>query len=317
MVKFKRTMRDTASSRSFNKLLKGMPKDYASNLTLKIGNPPNMETDNYFCMWSDLLGFGTDWMKCGWNPDRSLQHKIYERLQNAHSSVLYFASPFEHAMILNDGVAKIMREDNKWWNSKTGIQEFSLFFRSCIQLHLSINEVEESHGYPGTRSVFAYGVGIRYLAEEVSFDDFVFNYTKPKGSEICSTAQQNGNPVVVYNPKELQMNSTFSKAYIIESIGSSQNIEGNKFYIDQSALDAIDKLARNGGFKPVVENNGSNTTLLYPYEDDLDRVLLGLELSSPIEIRYGNIPDKWNTTVYRILKYYPFDEKRNEFVFEL
>ncbi len=42
----------------FPKMFKGLDKDFGSNLTHKIGNPPSIKTNEYFCMWSDLLGFG-------------------------------------------------------------------------------------------------------------------------------------------------------------------------------------------------------------------------------------------------------------------
>lgn len=38
----------------FGKLLKNVTKDLGSNLTYKIGNPPNLKTKKCFCMWSDL-----------------------------------------------------------------------------------------------------------------------------------------------------------------------------------------------------------------------------------------------------------------------
>lgn len=43
----------------FSKLLKDTAPEMGSNLTIKIGNPPSLTVRKCFCMWSDLLGFGS------------------------------------------------------------------------------------------------------------------------------------------------------------------------------------------------------------------------------------------------------------------
>ena len=48
------------------------------------------------------------------------------------------------------------------------------------------------------------------------------NYSKPQGAELSDLAQKVGNPVVIYNPKELQMNTAFSKAFLLDEGGSSK-----------------------------------------------------------------------------------------------
>ena len=72
-----------------------------------------------------------------------------------------------------------------------------------------------------------------------------------------------GNPIVIYNPKEMQMNTAFSKAYILESGGGKAGLPGNYMYIDKSVIDAIDKYARDKG-SPYLARERRYDELLCP-----------------------------------------------------
>ena len=113
---------------NFSQILKGVPADYVSNLSVKIGNPPQIKTRNSFCMWSDLLGFGNIYSDNNWNLNDKQKHEVYDRLVAAHSAVLYFSTPFERDMILNDGIAKVFMPDDGPFN-KSDINSISIFFR--------------------------------------------------------------------------------------------------------------------------------------------------------------------------------------------
>lgn len=306
-------MNESISEEPFNEALKKI-KDYhfTNNLTKKIANPPNLKRYNYFCMWSDLLGFGKMWTDCDWKPNIFQSRKIYKRLQRAHSAVLYYSSPFERNLILNDGIAKVLSNPNILDKSK--LTTISIFLRSCIQLHIHINAEELYCGYPGIRSVLAYGMGIEYLSEQVTFDDYVFNYTKPKGSEASDMVKENGDIITLYNPKELQMNTAFSKAYLLESLGSKKNIEGNNIFIDQSILDALFVLAKKEGVEPFKQIENDCALILFPYDkNNTKAVYLGFEFDKTIPVESRG----WTTTVYRLKKFFPHDEKIDEFCFEL
>lgn len=251
----------------FSKILKGVPASHGSNLSVKIGNPPELKTRSSFCMWSDLLGFGNIYSDNNWNLNDKQKHEVYDRLVAAHSAVLYFSTPFERNMILNDGIAKIyMPDDGVFGNGD--INSISIYFRHCIELHMAITQTEKANGFPGCRSVIAFGDCIEYLAEEVKFDDYVMNYTKPEGQEISSIAERVGNPITVYNPKELQMNTAFSKAYILENGGSKAGLPGNNLYIDQSAINAVISYSEKKGKKHVWQELDNEFRLLIPYERD-------------------------------------------------
>lgn len=299
----------------YSKLLKAFEDDnfkYATNLTKKIATPPALNSHQYFCMWSDLLGFSKHFVDCNWNPNRADQKKIYDRLRIAHSKALYHSSSDERLMILNDGMAKVTALPDMH-NCKSLLQ-ISLYIRACVWMHIDICKSEKELGYPGCRSVLASGIGIEYLADEIRYDDYVYNYTKPEGSSISSQAQRNGNPIVIYNPLELQMNTAFSKAYIIEGNVKYLFLPKWSFIVDQSVVDSLIEYAKAKGYIPLIFDCDDYREILFPYsQDDPTKVLMGFRLSRPEQLMTSNL----TTTIYKLLRFYPNDEKTTEFFFDL
>lgn len=291
-------------------------REWGTNLGKIINNPPRLKTRHAFCMWSDLLGFSNLYKDCNWNLGCKERRKVYDRLVSAHSAVLYYSQPNERNLILNDGMAKVYIPDD----SILGNREFykiAVYLRFCIELHLNINENEKERDLPGCRSVIAFGDCIEYLAEEVRFDDYVMNYTKPKGDAISSIAKEIGNPLVIYNPKELQMNTAFSKAFIIEGGKvDKRSTRKNNLYIDQSVIDAVIWYAKRNGFSSVWQESDDELRLMIPYEKtNLNDVVVGFAfdknvMSSPEDCKY-------QSQVYKLLKLFPFDERVDEFFFDL
>lgn len=301
-------------SLDFSRLLKPFSEKWSSNLTKKISNPPELKTRLSFCMWSDLLGFGSIYRDNNWELNDSQKREVYNRLVAAHSSVLFFSKPDERVLILNDGIAKIfMPKTGVIWRGD--IYGIAYFLRSCVELHMAINQNERAADYPGCRSVIAFGECIEYLAEEVRFDDFVMNYSKPKGKNISSTAKRNGNPIIIYNPKELQMNTAFSKAYILENGGSSAGLPGNKMYIDQSVIDAVVRYGVRRGYSPVWQELDTELRFYIPYErDNLNEVILGFAFDKKVIVPKDC---RYSTKVYVLLKFFPNDEPVDCFHFDL
>lgn len=298
----------------FSKMFSNIPDKWGSNLSKKIGNPPKLKVRQSFCMWSDLLGFGNIYAENNWELNSRQRRKVYNRLIATHSSVLYYSSPDERNLILNDGIAKVYMPDDSIFG-KREISSIAIYFRHCIELHMTINQTEKANGYPGCRSVIAFGDSIEYLAEEIKFDDYVFNYSKPKGQSISSIAQENGNPTVIYNPKELQMNTAFSKAYILESGKFDGNPVKNNMYIDQSAIDAVINYGKRRSFTHVWQEMDDELRLLIPYEkDNLNEVVIGFAFDKNV---FTPEVKGYSTKVYKLLKLFPYDEPVDEFCFDL
>ena len=298
----------------FGKLFRNIPKDFGSNLTKKIGTPPKLKTRKCFCMWSDLLGFGNIFVQNNWKIDDKAQREIYNRLEAAHSAVLYYSSFLERNLILNDGIAKVFHPRSKF-EDKNNVLSISLFFRSCVELHLSISKTEHEHNYPGCRSILAFGENIEYLADEIRLDDYVMNYSKPQGAELSDLAQKLGNPVVIYNPKELQMNTAFSKAFLLDEGGNKAGLPGNNFYVDESVINAVIEYSEYNGYSPILEKTNEGLFLFLPYKDNNPHeVVVGFCFDSEIIVPQGI---KYDTKVYKLKRFYPHDEKTEDFFFDL
>ena len=299
---------------NFSETFRDADPRWASNLISKIGNPPSIKTHPVFCLWSDLLGFSNIFKESNWSPDDNQKRKIYDRLVAAHSSALYFSDPFERDLILNDGIAKVFIPKSKQ-EDRDNILSISLFLRSCVQMHLAINQYEKEKGLPGCRSILAFGENIEYLAEEIRFDDYFYNYSKQSGEDISVAAKRAGNPIVIYNPKELQMNTAFSKAFILESGGTKAGLRGNEFYIDQSVIDAISRYSIDKGYKPIWRVKEDCIEYFIPREEGhTDLVVIGFEFDKEQISTQGL---NYNSRVYKVNRFYPFDEKTSEFYFDM
>ncbi len=298
----------------FDELFRNIPSHFGSNLTKKIGNPPTLQTKECFCLWSDLLGFGNIFEQNNWELDDTDRRQIYNRLKAAHSAVLYYSSLLERNLILNDGIAKVFHPRSKFID-KNNILSISLFLRSCVEFHLSICSSEQKHDLPGCRSVLAFGENIEYLADEIRLDDYVYNYTKPKRSCISDIAKRVGNPIIIYNPKELQMNTAFSKAFLLEAGGSKSGLSGNRFYVDESVIKAVTRYSLDKGYTPKWEETKDDLFLFIPYSNDnLQEVVMGFCFDNKTIIPKGV---RYNTKVYRLKRFYPHDEKTDYFFFDL
>lgn len=277
---------------------------YTTNVCKKIQTAPEMHLHGTFCLWSDLLGFGDQFFSKNWQLHEADYKKVYDRLLEAHSLALYYSSPTERMFLLNDGIAYSMSYDiNKTFFDVLSTLVF--YLRNCVEMHLHINGVEKKNAYPGCRSVLSWGKSVEYLCEEVRFDDYVFNYTKPNAHEMSTIAQKNGNPTCVYNPKAFQMNSAFSKSYILESLGSKNDVSGPNFYIDKSTLLELWNMAKKVGISPIYKHiNGKMLFLIPSASGDIRRVHMGFMLEKPI---IKKVKGKWKTKIYKLLRYYPHD----------
>ncbi len=280
---------------------------YSNNLIKKIEARREINTKDVICFWSDLLGFGNIFFERNWNLNSENQISIFNRLKTAHSEFLRLTIPHgEKSLILNDGLVKVGIVDQLNHPDLIG-----LFLRGCIWTHMKINEKELESNLPGCRSIISFGQSIDYLEEEIKFDDYVVNYSKKDSDNLSSVASENGNPTLVYNPSAFQMNTAFSKAYILDSLGSKYGIENNKIYIEHSVLDFAKKLAKKFNFR--FEEN---------YDNDMIQILVlkekffpsfGFEFDKEIDIAFKG----WKTKVYRLKSFYPHDEDLREFKIEI
>lgn len=105
-----------------------------------------------------------------------------------------------------------------------------------------INIKDKKEGNPGLRGVITYGHRIQYTNELVRLGDVV-----------KSNNQTTQNEIVVYSPNEFQMNTAFSKAYIIESSGKKGGVEGANLYIDSCFLEMFKSLINESPVQEVTK----------------------------------------------------------------
>jgi hypothetical protein len=278
-----------------------------SNIWDKINSKKEFKTNNVLCLWSDLLGFGNLLFERNWNLSENDIKLIYDRLWNAHTAFLRHTSPFiEKSLVLNDGLVKVSNID-----PSTNPDIIGIFLRGCVWTHTEINKVEFESDYPGCRSILSFGQNIEYVEGDIKLDDYVLNYSKPDPADLGTLAKKHGNPIVVYNPEPFQMNTAFSKSYILDSLGSSYGIKGNKFYIEHSVIDFMKELAQVHALHFTEIQESSSLKILILKRDH--HPSFGFEFDEIIDIDHKG----WKTKVYRVMNFFPHDEDMREFKIEL
>lgn len=288
--------------------------DFGTNIAKKILHTPTLCIANSFCAWSDLLGFGRDLSSNNWHPPKEVLLKIADRIKTAHDIVLFHSNSHDRIFILNDGSARVFSLSK----GESGIDRFrrlTYFLNDCIQTHMRINGVEHANSLPGCRTVLAFGEFMRYMNSSTHFDDYVLNYTKPDKQGLSTIAKEYGNYQVVYNPTEFQMNTAFSKAFILDDRGSKIGLGGAHFFVDKSVIDAIKEYSRIADFY-IEDKLDDNHYQLFVYYDKNKgaRIPMGFLFDTPIDAKI----EDWKTQVYRLRRFYPDDVPLDEnFYFDL
>ncbi len=289
---------------------------YSSPLGDKLQNKVKPTISLNLCAWSDLLGFGSHFTKNNWKLSEKEWHKITDRLDSfykIHSK--HFSASNGFMFVLNDGVIKTyFLEKISKDNSINILHGIELWLRNIVMSHIFIIKSEISNNFPGARTVIAFGEKSEYTFSEARIDDFVLNYTRPKGG-FSNIAKGTGNPIIISNPKELQMNTALAKAYILDDMGSKKDIGGSSLYIDESVLIFITELIKMSNIININESDTEEGKLIsFEYIEKFERPwLFGLLIDKEINIDEDII----KTNVYKIKAYYPNDEHPEEFRFEL
>ncbi len=260
------------------------------------------------CCWTDLLGFGSDLYGAKWEPSEALWISIFNRITEAHRDCYRKLDLLtEFALTLNDGIVRCCDLANI-----DHIDRLSMWFRECILTHNRINEREQRQQLPGARTVLAHGKKLIHGPSELTVEDFVLNYTKLDPSGPSRLPRKVAERIVASNPEPLQLNLAFSKAYILDRLGSRGGIKGGHFYIDEGVLQAIAHFAKTKPHlrAPIDREEGTSRLFAIPRQDDEysqddEYFHLGFRLQLPrISINTTEI----ETSVYRVVEFYPWDE---------
>lgn len=288
-----------------------------SPLTLMLFERRPTELTPVVCSWSDLLGFGDQFRETGWNPTTEQWEAISHRLSQMYRMHCLNQVHLDNfLLILNDGVVSTSTFPQSE-DPNTGLNKLSKWLRGVVQSHIWINYEEKSAGYPGARAVISAGVRASYSFGEARLDDLVLNSTRSTPG-LSKVAEMLGNPLLVANPSPLQMNTAFSKAYIVESTGSKAGLDGPNLYIDMVLLDFIEELAgKSGGLLRVIEEEREDGNLIaVPYSQDYPSTpwYFGCLLDKQkLEVKARN----YSTHAAKLLKFFPHDENPATFWFDL
>lgn len=287
--------------------------EYAHGLDYKLHNPRPREVRQSLCCWSDLLGFASPFVESNWVPTDDVLARVYERISTAHQGVYKTTQTNDFILALNDGIVRTCDAD-----ALTHLDDLSIWLRACVMAHLNVCRTERKAGLPGCRTVIAYGIRLVHSHAEITFDDLVFNYTKPDPAQISSIAQRSGNPLIALNPTPLQLNLAFSRAYLLDQGGSKIGLAGAHLFIDQSVIEFIRSLADQLGspYGVIWESRGDHRLFGLPSRSDLSRFHVGFELAEP-PVDTSSTSSLVKTTVWRVLAYYPWDEDVAAFKFQL
>lgn len=287
--------------------------DYLNPLYYKLNNKKEPSVSLNFCAWSDLLGFSSDFKKTNWSISKIQWEHISNRLNKFYKICCQYHSPQGYMFVLNDAVIKtyFVNEKNNIFNQ---IEYIELWFREIVITQYRVNEQEKINDFPGVRTVISFGEKLEYSFDEVKFDDFVINGCR-KDDELSKIAKNNGNPTIISNPYPLQMNTALSKSYILDSLGSSKEIRGNKIYIDESVFIYLKQMVCKTDileFNEIEDDEGKLFIIKHTIKTE-SPWLCAFLIDEEININEDII----KTKVYRVRAYYPADEHPDEFRFEL
>lgn len=182
------------------------------------------------CCWYDLLGYGKPFIESAWELDTEECLKNYSRIENLTDIFSGgFSLTLGKTFALNDGVIKNRDFENLELNSIIGMLRF---IASLTWDFERINKFDKENGYPGIRGVVTFGKRFEYDSTNSAFDVV-------KGIDVA------------YHPKEFQMNTAFSKAYIIEESGTKMGIHGSYLFWDKTVFEKLSLYIEKSPYKDI------------------------------------------------------------------
>lgn len=265
------------------------------------------------CVWSDLLNFGKPLLESNWLPSDDEWVKIAQRLKNMQGIFASNLEPtFENALVSNDAIIRN-------FNCERGIHPdyISMWFRAIIWTHQQVNTCENLYGYPGMRTIVSGGVRLVHNFSTITFEDFVYNYSKPNPNGLSTITQRYGDRPILYHHDFLQMNTAFAKSFTIDAKGKLPPPK-NRIFFDESAITTLKELASSWGILPqyILDTEKDDYRGLYVINSESEWYHFGFEFDkNPIVLTKDKVG--FDTKVYSLKRFYPWDESPAEFVIDV
>lgn len=189
------------------------------------------------CSWLDLLGYGQPFVDSKWDLSDEKCYNNFRRIERvSHVFTSGWAThPVGVRLSINDGFACTIDIGEE----AREISDTYTFLEGALQDFQAIDVIEKREGNPGGRGVITIGE----------------RFSHAMGNEAVVSSRR----VVSYFPAEFQMNTSFSKATIMEESGSRAGICGSNLYIDREIYDYLLFVAKHLGFQePTIEKDKEN-----------------------------------------------------------
>jgi hypothetical protein len=257
-----------------------------------------------FCIWSDLLGFGRSFELGGWSLSSDEVQRTAKRVSAIEHLLFRSNSPLEEfVLILNDGLAR----NYDCPHVKPGYMTSAFWWlHSVLSNHWHTNAIEKQDGNPGMRSVLCAGQRM--------------DLREPRRSAITQMLvaeerkEEFSDRTIVYSPLQFQMNLAFSKAYLIESLGSKGGLAGPGLFVEEDVLSGLLEICAGehipGSSNLLYKNSFTQSHDFQVFSirrDVINSPEFRLEIkfdTSPVEIRPRGI----TTKMWRVIRYHPPDE---------
>lgn len=205
-----------------------------------------IEIIDCICSWYDLLGYGAPFVEANWNLHDERCKINVDRIENLkmlfHSS--WSVEPLGTRLAFNDGFSSTIDVDV---SSSEHYKKLLYFLEGIVKDFNSINHYDKKNGFPGIRGIITYGQRFAYDSCSQSYDVF-------------------SEKTISYFPTEFQMNTAFSKAFIIEESGNRANITGDNLYFDIAVYKFLEQSAKAIGFRPPEVFEQENEFLVKIYD---------------------------------------------------
>jgi len=241
------------------------------------------------CSYMDLHRFGQVLRDAHWQLKHAQSKGLIEDLAYFYrmgASAEFSPSPEERILVLNDGIARVV-------DLPSGIvmNAMTVLVRDLILTHCQLVYAFHNDALGlGVRTVLAGGERIQYAPSLEPYAERGESIEADNGERIdWSFGQQ-----TVFNPFHFQMNTAFSRAYLIEKAGHKEGILRNRVYIDDIWIQVWLKTFGTG-IRVEYEGLSESGTIIIHFDQF---PWLELKFDTTVEIKNKELGDK--TTVYQL-----------------
>lgn len=184
-------------------------------------------------VWFDLLGYGSLLEKVSFDPTKLEAQQALQRLNDFHLIVSKHACRYFPIHAINDGIVAF-----KDLSPRSRSVTFD-FIDRAYKLFTNFNELDTKAGFPGARMVIAAGFRVRIKEDENNPEHGKIASIKGRLKEGLISTQQAINEAFKTRPyfgllPELQANFAFTKAYLVDNLGTKGGFGGPNCFIDLS-----------------------------------------------------------------------------------